>query len=34
MSRKNHRYGWRPQLPDLRDHKFSVNAPVPIPNKM
>ena len=34
MSRKNHRYGWRPQLPDLRDHKFSVNAPVPIPNKI
>ena len=34
MNRKIKKYGWRPQLPDIRDKVFKLTAPIPVPDKV
>lgn len=33
-SRKIKRYGWKPSLPDIRDLKYKISAPVPLPDSI
>lgn len=32
--RKIKRFGWQPDLPDLRDYKYTVSKPTPLPDKV